>query len=146
MKSIFLAFTCLLVAANSLLAQSLPFTPKPQVAVAVFSDGKPINQQTGIKADAKGIRFKALLNTSSNDFYSDFKPEVLIKNTEAVFVRNGRQVAQLTVTDKELPTAFFQNAQPEDHIVFKLTLVAQRKNGEFIPLPEQPIYNFTIRK
>ncbi|WP_041257767.1 hypothetical protein [Fibrella aestuarina] len=146
MKSIFLALGCLTVATSNLLAQASPATSKPRVAVTVFSDGKPVNQQTGLKADAKEIRFKALLDTSTNGPFTAFKPALVIKNKEAFFVRNGRQIAQLTVTDKELPPAFFQEAQPDDHIVFKLTLVAQRTNGELVPLPEQPIYKFTIRK
>ncbi|RZK38102.1 MAG: hypothetical protein EOO61_08265 [Hymenobacter sp.] len=150
MKSICLASVCFLVSVSSLLAQTQnqlsPSTSRPQVGVTIFSDGKPTDQKTGIKAAAKEIRFRALLNTKLDESFRDFKSELLIKNTQVLLTRNGRTIAQMNTKDGHLANNLIQNAQPEDHIAFIFTLVAQRKNGELVSLPEQPTYNFPIRE
>jgi hypothetical protein len=126
--------------------QSLPSGLKPRVGVTVLSDGKPTNQQTGAKIGTKEIRFKALLDTKSNDFFYDFQSEVLIKNAEVILARNGRRIAQVDVTGGRLFADFVQQAQPADQIIVRFTLMAQRKNGELILFPEKPVYNFPIRE
>ena len=150
MKSIFLTSVCFVMAVNSSLAQNhnqlSPSTAKPQVEVAVFSDDKSVNQQTGVKIDAKRFRFKALLDTKSNESFNGFKSELLIENTQVLLTRNGRKIAQVNTPNGHLVTNLIQNAQPTDHIAFTFTLVAQRKNGELVTLPEQPTYSFPIRE
>ncbi|WP_461042792.1 hypothetical protein [Spirosoma harenae] len=94
----------------------------------------------------KEIRFKAALDTKSDDFFNDFQPELLIKNAEVIFARNGRRIAQANMPNGFLVPNLGEGAEPADHIVFKFTLIAQRKNGELVPLPEEPVYTFPIQK
>jgi hypothetical protein len=131
---------------SSVLAQVSSLNPKPQVGITVFSDGKPANKQTGIKADTREIRFRALLHTKADSFFSDFKQELVIKNTEVILARNNRQLARTSVADGSLPINMIRQAQPTDHLIFKFMLAAQRKSGDLVPLAEQPVYSFPIRK
>jgi hypothetical protein len=131
---------------SSVLAQVSSLNPKPRVGITVFSNGKPASKQTGIKSDTREIRFWALLNTKADSFFSDFKPELMIKNTEVILARNNRQLARTSVADGSLPIDMIRQAQPTDHVIFRFTLAAQRKSGDLIPLVEQPVYSFPIRK
>lgn len=146
MKAVFLALACLIITASGLFTQTLPPSLKPQVGITIFSDGKPVNQKTGIKAATKKFRFKALLNTKVDDFFNDFKPELLIDNTQVLLTRNGRKIAQINTPDGQSVNNLMQSAQPTDNVAFIFTLVAQRKNGELVSLSEQPTYTFSVRE
>ena len=128
--------------------QSLPAGLTPRVGVTILSDGKPTNQREGIRINTKDIRFRALLDTKSNAFFNDFKPEVLIKKITVTLSRNGRLMT-VPIDVENTPVSainFLQDASSGDHINFQFTLLAQRKNGELVALPEKPSYNFPIIK
>lgn len=127
--------------------QSLPPGLTPRVGVTILSDGKPTNQREGIRSSTKDIRFRALLDTKSNAFFNDFQPEVLIKKTTITLSRNGRlMTVPIEVENTPVSVNFLQDASSGDHINFQFTLLAQRKNGELVALPEKPSYNFPIIK
>jgi hypothetical protein len=148
MKSLFFfALIGLLLQVDYLSAQTVNQSSlKPRVGITILSDGQPINQKSGIKRNTKEISFKALLDTKADSSFQDFQSELSIKNIQVILARNGRSIAQIDVANGHLPTDLTQQAQSMDHLILKFTLVAQRKNGELIPLSEQRTYNFPIRE
>ncbi|RYC70073.1 hypothetical protein [Spirosoma sordidisoli] len=113
--------------------------------VRVFADRKPITDWSGVRRDIKLRDFSVVFDTTAlatKQYYS----ALVISQAKVTLLRSNKYTAFAfwRQGSPEPMNIFYTMAQPGDRYELELTLVAQRKTGEQVPLKNKIIYNLPL--